>query len=348
MKRLTGFFAIAALLGSMTASFAAQDACEFTAPTPLKAGSQAALSTSKYKGGDINIAYLPMGTEFNYHLALGEGIKQVVDKTPGAKSFLLSPYSGSDLAGQIGMLQDVTARADVDAIILISFDESALAPLVKAAVDAGKIVVIINSDNPAFPTPVHGVIGVKQRQVNAALAKWAIDQVHGEARKVGILDGEPSYLATERAGGFEDGIKDTSWNLVARVNGGWSVEKGNTAAMDLLQGHPDIQVIYAANDYMALGAALAAKSINRKDVTVLGYDGDTGAIEDIAAGGIAATTNTSPVIMGRQAACFVLALLNGKTEGGYVNTPTQIVTKENAAAILHKADDLFPAPSKSY
>lgn len=318
----------------------------YPAPAPLKEGSLAKLDRITFKAGSTpNIAYLPMGTEFNYHVALYQGITSL----PGIKSFMLSPYSGSDQAGQLGMLQDVTSRADVDAIILISFDEHSLAPLVMKAVDAGKVVVIINSDIPNYPSPVHGVVGVTQRSANKALGEWAQKSVNNEARKVGILDGEPSYLATERAGGFEDSIKGTNWSLVARINGGWSVEKGNTAAMDLLQAHPDIQVLFASNDYMAEGAALAAKSLGRSDLMVLGYDGDTAALESIALGtGVTATTNTNPVQMGRMAAQFVVDLLNKKTTGGYVNAPTEIVTKDNAVKILQNPADLYPKPSKKY
>lgn len=335
-------------IASITTGAFAEELCEYAAPQPLKAGAQASANTIKNDVDGIMIAYLPMGTEFNYHIALGEGITDVTDAREGVDSFLLSPYSGGDLAGQMGMLQDVTARDDVDAIILISFDESALAPLVEEAVNAGKAVVIINSDIPDFPTPVHGVVGVNQRAVNHALADWAMEQAGGEARKVGILDGEPGYLATERAGGFTDGIEGSNWELVARINGGWSVEKGNTAAMDLIQANPGVEVIYASNDYMALGAVLATQALGRDDISILGYDGDTGALEDIAAGGMTATSDTSPVIMGRKAACFVLDLIEGKTEGGYVNTPTRIVHQGNAIAVLQAPEDLFPLPSKAY
>lgn len=318
-----------------------------TYPTPvaLAPGSQANLDKIAFTGGTPTIAYLPMGTEFNYHKALYEGIKTV----PRMDSFMLSPYSGSDQAGQLGMLQDVTAREDVDAILLISFDEHSLAPLVEKAIDAGKVVIIINSDILNYPTPVDGVVGVTQRTANTALAQWAQEQVAGEARKVGILDGEPSYLATERAGGFEDGIKGTNWDVVARINGGWSVEKGNTAAMDLLQSHPDINVLFASNDYMAEGATLAVKALGRTDVTILGYDGDTAAIESVANGeGVTATTNTAPVQMGRMAAQFAIDLLNRKAQGGYVEAPTEIVSKDNAETTLQDPDNLFPKPSETY
>lgn len=347
MTTLKKLLASVALCG-MSSTALAGGMCDYAAPTALNDGAQAATGTIANSVDGITIAYLPMGTEFNYHIALGEGIKSVADTRDDVDSFLLSPYSGSDLAGQMGMLQDVTARDDVDAIILISFDESALAPLVEEAVNAGKAVVIINSDIPDFPTPVHGVVGVNQRKVNHALADWAMEQAGGAARKVGVLDGEPGYLATERAGGFTDGIEGTNWELVARINGGWSVEKGNTAAMDLIQANPQVEVIYASNDYMALGAVLATKALGREDISILGYDGDTGALEDIAAGGMTATSDTSPVIMGRKAACFALDLIEGKTEGGYVNTPTRIVHQGNAVDVLKADEDLFPKPSKSY
>lgn len=346
MNTASGFarFARCCALALCAVACAAQ-AQNYPAPQPLKAGAQAPLERVKFAGGTPTIAYLPMGTEFNYHLALYEGIKTV----PGIKHLMLSPYSAADQAGQMGMLQDVTSRKDIDAILIISFDEHSLAPLIRKAVDAGKVVVVVNSDIPNFPTPIHGVVGVSQRAANRAMAQWARAQAGNASRTVGILDGEPSYIATERAGGFTDGIKGSNWTVAARVNGGWSVEKGNAAAMDLLQANPGINVLFASSDYMALGAALAAKGLGKANLTILGYDGDTGALEDIAAGGgVTATTNTMPVRMGRMAALFAVELLNKRSKGGFVSVPTEIVSKTNAKAALKNPDDLFPKPFKKY
>lgn len=320
----------------------------YTTPVALADGAQAGLDTLSYDGGDVKLAYLPMGTEFNFHLALNEGIEDVTkaSDSDGLDSFMLSPYSGSDQAGQMGMLQDVSSQPDVDAIILISFDEQALAPLVEETVNNGKAVIIINSDIRDYPTPIHGVIGVNQRAANHALYDWAREQLGDDPRKVAVLEGEPGYLNDERSGGFKDGVEGSNWEIVSSVNGGWSVEKGNTTAMDVLQANPDLEVLFAANDYMAQGAALAAQELGRDDLFILGYDGDVNALEDIYRGLIDATTNASPVIMGRQAACFALDILNGKTTGGYVNTPTTIVYQDNVADVLSKPEDLFPTPSE--
>ena len=105
---------------SFAAAALADDLCSYDPPLPLAAGAQADPAAIRNDAEGITIAYLPMGTEFNYHVALGEGIKQVADSRDDVEMFLLSPYSGSDLAGQMGMLQDVTARADVDAIVLLT------------------------------------------------------------------------------------------------------------------------------------------------------------------------------------------------------------------------------------
>jgi ribose transport system substrate-binding protein len=316
-------------------------------PQPLAEGAQASTDTIAYKDGKITLAYLPMGTEFNFHVALNEGIEDLTKKSDSDQldSFMLSPYSGSDQAGQMGMLQDVTARPDVSAIVLISFDEKSLAPLVEEAVNAGKAVVIINSDIKDYPTPVHGVIGVSQRDANHKLYDWAAAKLGGETHKVAILEGQPGYLNDERSGGFKDGVATGKWETVASVNGGWAVETGNTAAMDVLQAHPDTEVIFAANDYMAQGAALAAEQLGRNDLMILGYDGDPNALEDIARGKITATTNASPVVMGRLAACYAIKLLNRQSTGGYVNTPTDIVTKDNVAQVLCNTEDMYPKPS---
>ncbi len=316
-------------------------------PQPLAEGAQASADTISYDGGKMTLAYLPMGTEFNFHVALNEGIEDLTKKSDSDEldSFMLSPYSGSDQAGQMGMLQDVTARPDVNAIILISFDEKSLAPLVEEAVNAGKAVVIINSDIRDYPTPVHGVIGVAQREANHALYDWAAEQLGGDSHKVAILEGQPGYLNDERSGGFKDGVATGNWETVASVNGGWAVETGNTTAMDVLQAHPDTEVIFAANDYMAQGAALAAEQLGRTDLMILGYDGDPNALEDIARGKITATTNASPVVMGRLAACYAIKLLNRQSAGGYINTPTEIVTKDNVASVLCNTEDMYPKPS---
>jgi ribose transport system substrate-binding protein len=48
------------------------------------------------------------------------------------------------------------------------------------------------------------------------------------------------------------------------------------------------------------------------------------------------------------AAQYAIDLLHRKAQVGYVDAPTQIVTKDNATTVLQNPDGLFPKPSKDY
>jgi ribose transport system substrate-binding protein len=116
-----------------------------------------------------------------------------------------------------------------------------------------------------------------------------------------------------------------------------------------LQAHPDVNVVFAANDYMIMGVAQAAKSLGKTDLILLGNDGDTGAgLEPIAAGDVTATVNTTPFVMGQIALQVTLDALNAKFKGGFVETPTTIVDKDNVVPVLQDEASLYPKPSKAY
>ena len=326
---------------------------DYTAPEPafdpvaLEEGAQAACGALDFTGdAPANIAYMPPATEFNYYQAIGAGIEDLAAEL-GVETFMLAPQSGSDIEGQMGMIQDVLTQ-DVDAIILSTHDEFAAAPLVEKAVEQGIAVIIVNSDIANFPTPVHGVVGYSQRNGTFAEGEYILDMFDNEAM-VGVLEGLPGYHSTERIGGYLDAFEGhDGMEVVATLPTEWNVETGNTAMMDLLQAHPEIEVVITANDYIAIGAALAAEALGREDVAIFGNDGDTTGLEDIAAGKWDATVNTTPYLMGQVALQVAMDCLEGVYPGGWVETPTVIVDASNANDYLCHPENLFPAPSQEY
>jgi ribose transport system substrate-binding protein len=339
------------LLAAVAAVFALVTTCnaraeDYPAPKPLKPEAQAPIKG--FKGSkSVRVAYMPPATEFNYYIAIGEGIKDVAAKR-GIETFMLAPQSGADINGQMGMIQDVINQG-VAAIILSTHDEHAAAPLVKRAVGQGIAVVIVNSDIADFPTPIHAVVGYSQRNGTHQEGEYALKLVGDKPMMVGILEGQPGYHSTERVGGFLDAIKGSKLKVVASLDGKWNVEGGNAAAMDMLQAHPEVQMIFAANDYEILGAAQAAKALGRKDLLLFGNDGDTGAgLEPIAAGTVTATVDTTPFVMGQFALQVTADVLDNKYPGGWVETPTRIVDKSNVLDVLRHPELLYPKPSKKY
>lgn len=315
-------------------------------PVALTTGSQTACANLAFKGGKASIAYMPPATEFNYYMAIGAGITDEAAKL-GADTFMLAPQSGSDIAGQMGMIQDVITK-QVDAIILSTHDQDAAAPLIKRAVEQGIAVIIVNSDIPNFPAPVMGVVGYAQRRGTYKMGMYIAGLFQGKAT-VGALEGQPGWHSTERIGGYMDAISQfPGMEVVASLPTAWNVETGNSVMLDMIQAHPEINVVVAANDYEAIGAAMAAESLNRTDIAIFGNDGDTTGMEQIYAGTWNGTVNTTPYVMGQVVLQVTLDCLQGKYPGGWVETPVTIVDASNAINFLCHPETLDPKPSKEY
>ena len=83
------------------------------------------------------------------------------------------------------------------------------------------------------------------------------------------------------------------------------------AAMDMIQAHPEISVIYGLSDEMALGAVQACKQLNRTDIICVGLDGNPNAFESVKAGELTATLDCGPVAIGANAIKALGDAING-------------------------------------
>lgn len=131
------------------------------------------------------------------------------------------------------------------------------------------------------------------------------------------------------------------------MRGGWTVEGGNTAALDMLQAHPEINAVVAVNDDMAIGASVAVNSLG-KQLIITGLGGLTRALEAIVDKTITAVVDATPYRMGQVAMQATLDALAGKFKGGWVETATVIRELSNVLEVLRKPEALSPKPSKSY
>ena len=63
------------LASSFVAIATGSSAGDYPSPVPLMDGAQAPMSSISPKNEKYRIAYMPPATEFNYYIAIGEGIK---------------------------------------------------------------------------------------------------------------------------------------------------------------------------------------------------------------------------------------------------------------------------------
>lgn len=97
-------------------------------------------------------------------------------------------------------------------------------------------------------------------------------------RKIAHIYGPPEVAtAKERLDGYEDCVRSLAWYTPSLMAPGMFQLEGGMQAVDtLLLRHPDIDGIFAGNDFMALGVL---KALHRKgirvpdDIAICGFDG---------------------------------------------------------------------------
>ncbi len=100
---------------------------------------------------------------------------------------------------------------------------------------------------------------------------------------------------------------------------------------NLLQAHPDVQGVIAANDEMALGAIKALGSKAGTSVPVVGFDGTPDGLKAVKAGTLYASVAQQPTQLGRIAVDNALKATQGKKVEQMVKVPVKVVTKDNVA-----------------
>tara|TARA_E500000331_G_scaffold69223_1_gene63912 strand:- start:383 stop:1339 length:957 start_codon:yes stop_codon:yes gene_type:complete len=201
----------------------------------------------------------------------------------------------SDLAQQVALVDQMISRG-VDAIVIAPADSQALVPALARASAAG--IVIVNIDNRLEPEVLedYGLsipfIGPSNRAGAKMVGDFALQNVVAGS-KVAILEGITSAVnSIERRTGFEEAITDAGMNLVTLQSAEWDQTKAAQVMAGILSQYPDLDVILAANDNMALGAASAVGMARReKEIVIAGFDNISAVHPLIEAGTVIATVD---------------------------------------------------------
>lgn len=246
------------------------------------------------------LGFLPPAMTSPFYASCIEGAQPVADAL-GYELKVLAPPSEDDYATQTSMMEDFITQG-VAGIAVCGINLEALKPAIAKANEAGIPVVMFNTITELDGVDVYAYSGYNQYNGGAKIADWVNEKTGGKA-KVAIIEGLPSDYTTQRMGGFVDRAAEVypEIELVASQPGDWVRETGMNAAMDMIQAHPEISVIYGLSDEMALGAVQACKQLGRDDIICVGLDGNPNAFESVKAGELTATLDCGPVAIGANA-----------------------------------------------
>ena len=259
------------------------------------------------------LGFLPPAMTSPFYASCIEGAQPVADAL-GYELVIMAPESEDDYATQTSMMEDFITQG-VKGIAVCGINLDALIPAIKKANEAGVPVVMFNTITELEGVDVYAYSGYNQYNGGAKIADWVNEKTGGKA-VVAIIEGLPSDYTTQRMGGFVDRCAEAypGITVVASQPGDWVREKGMNAAMDMIQAHPEISVIYGLSDEMALGAVQACKQLNREDIICVGLDGNPNAFESVKAGELTATLDCGPVAIGANAIKALAEAIDGVEE----------------------------------
>jgi len=159
--------------------------------------------------------------------------------------------------------------------------------------------------------------------------RWLVEKMKGSTTPVNIVELQGtvgSAPAIDRKKGFEEIIKaDPKFKIIRSQTGDFTRAKGKEVMEAFLKAEgKKINVLYAHNDDMAIGAIQAIEEAGMKpakDIVIISIDAVKGAFEAMIAGKLNVSVECSP-LLGPQLMQAVKDLKAGKT------LPKRIVTQE--------------------
>ena len=239
----------------------------------------------------------------------------------------------SDLSQQVALVEQMIAL-DVDAIVIAPADSKALVPVLARAKENG--IHVVNIDNRldgevlaeyALAIPF---IGPNNRSAARDAALYALEQ-YPEGVNVVILEGVTSAQnAIDRRMGFEDAVEATAANLVTKQSAQWDQTKAADVTAAILIANPEVEVILAANDNMALGAASAvALAELDHEIKIVGFDNISAVSPLLQDGRILATVEQYGDQFAVNGIELALEMAEGQSELVDRETPTEVITAKD-------------------
>jgi ABC-type sugar transport system substrate-binding protein len=264
----------------------------------------------------------------------------------GVRLVSLAADRETDVERQYQIIENLIQQR-VDAILLAPAGSKELVPAIRKANDAGIPVLILDTRIDAAAAASVGATAItfigSDNFEGGAVAGRYLAKMLGGAGKIAIIEGISGHeTADRRRLGFLKGIEAHSGiRVVASQTADWERARAYTVAENLLQAHPDLDGIFAANDEMALGALEAVAASRRLErVRVIGFDAIPDALANIASGRLLGSVAQFPGEMGRLGVRYAVALLReGKAPPAEILTRVEMIDRSNVGAFTRKGSN---------
>ncbi|MEH0422961.1 ABC transporter substrate-binding protein [Streptomyces sp. B21-083] len=298
-------------------------------------------STSGGGAGKIVLGFSQVGSESGWRSANTDSVKAAAKE------------AGYDLKFSDAQQKQENQISAIRSYITQGVDVIAFSPVVVTGWDAvlkeakaKKIPVVLTdrsvetSDESLYVTLVGSDFTDEGRRAGKLLEKVLAKAGHKGAVKIAQLEGTTGAApAIERAKGFKevmDADHASDWKIVVSQTGDFTRAGGKQVMAAFLQSNPDIDVLFAHNDDMAIGAIQSIEAAGKKpgkDILIVSCDGVHDGFVAMSEGKINAIVECNPML-GPQLMEVVKKVKNGEKVERWIKTKEGDFMQDQAKAAL--------------
>ena len=290
-------------------------------------------STDGAKDEKLRVGYVTMDITSPYFISMIDGMKEKAEEL----GIELSVHDGKyEAQPQIDAMETLITQK-VDVIILSANDTEALQPMVDKAKEAGIKVIAANVEMKnvdAFVSLDEYEYGFMGGEI---AGKYIAENMDGKA-EVAVLTFSQIPAVLNRSKGLIEGIQKHAPNVkvVAEVDAN-DRESGMTAAENILQANPNVNVVVGVSDDAVLGAYEAFMAANRTgdDVCLVGLDAVEEALQKVNDNTIfRGTVDIAPFESGKNIIETAKKVVEEGSIEDMIKFPMTPVTKENVSDFM--------------
>jgi len=294
-------------------------------------------SADKGAGHKITVGFSQVGAESGWRTA---NTKSVQDAAKKAGIELKFSDAQQKQENQIKAIRSFIQQK-VDVIAFSPVVESGWDTVLKEAKDAHIPVILTDRAVDSKDESLYvSFLGSDFVEEGKKAGDWLVKEYQGKTGEVNIVELQGttgSAPANDRKAGFGDVIKaDTKFKVVASQTGDFTRAKGKEVMQAFLKSQPKIDVLYAHNDDMALGAIQAIEEAGKKpgtDIRIISVDGVKDAFTAMSQGKINVDVECNP-LLGDQLMDLVKKVKAGEQVPHRIKTQEGVFTQDQAAAAL--------------
>ncbi|KQN42444.1 MULTISPECIES: ABC transporter substrate-binding protein [unclassified Frigoribacterium] len=274
--------------------------------------------TGSTGGGDdlATVGFVAVGPEGAWRQANETNIQDTFTKEAGF-DLKYAPATNNDQKSQIDAFTSFVDEG-VDVILLSATEGSGWEDSLERAKEAEIPVVLIDRGIEPDDTSLYATrIAPDNIAVSESVAEWAKSALP-EGGKYFTLEGPAGVsVVNERNEGWDEVIgADSAFTKIGAQTANWSTEEAKSVFETVLKSNGnDVQMVFAQNDEMGLGAVQAVEEAGLtpgKDVKIATIDGTKSALEALSESKLSFVAEYNP-LFGETALDAVQKLLDGET-----------------------------------